>query len=53
MFGLNYTGLQKRDTYDEIVQIVEGGGGKIKFTPSGFAGKMDLESTPIERRLNR
>ena len=31
MFGLNYTGLQKRDTYDEIVQLIESGGGKIKY----------------------
>ena len=37
MFGLNYTGLQKRDTYDEIVQIVEGGGGKIVPQSAGNA----------------
>ena len=31
MFQINYKGLKKRDIYDEIVSIIEGGGGKIKY----------------------
>ena len=31
MNRVNYTGLKKRDTYDEIVALVEAGGGVIKY----------------------
>ena len=31
MNRVNYTGLKKRDTYDEIVALVESGGGVIKY----------------------
>ena len=31
MNRVDYTGLKKRDTYDEIVALVEAGGGVIKY----------------------
>ena len=31
MNRVNYTGLKKRDTYDEIVALVEAGGGVIEY----------------------
>ena len=31
MNRVNYTGLKKRDTHDEIVALVEAGGGVIKY----------------------
>jgi hypothetical protein len=29
MYQINYKGLKRRDSYDEIVAIIESGGGKI------------------------
>ena len=49
MFGLNFTGLQKRDTYDEIVQIVESGGGKIKY-PNRQATQ--ILNSPYMKQIN-
>ena len=31
MFGINYNGLKKRNTYDEIVNVVETDKTKIKY----------------------
>jgi hypothetical protein len=49
MFGLNYTGLQKRDTYDEIVQLIESGGGKIKY-PNRQATQ--ILNSPFMKQIN-
>ena len=39
MYQVNYQGLRKRDTYDQIVSIIESGGGIIKY-PNRFATQM-------------
>ena len=49
MFGLNYTGLQKRESYDEIVQLVESGGGKIKY-PNRQATM--IQNSPYMKQIN-
>ena len=49
MFGLNYTGLRKRETYDEIVQLVESGGGKIKY-PNRQATQ--ILNSPYMKQIN-
>ena len=49
MFGLNYTGLQKRETYEEIVQLVESGGGKIKY-PNRQATQ--ILNSPYMKQIN-
>ena len=33
MFGINYSGLKKRNTYDEIASAIETDKTKIKYTP--------------------
>ena len=65
MNRVNYTGLRKRDTYDEVVALVEAGGGVIKY-PNRVASQilnspymkqidnealMDLQNQP--ERLNK
>ena len=31
MYQINYNGLKKRDTYNEIVEIIANGGGVIRY----------------------
>ena len=40
MNRVNYTGLKKRDTYDEIVALVESGGGGVIKYPNRVASQI-------------
>ena len=49
MFQFNYKGLNKRDSYDEIVSIIEAGGGKIKY-PDRYATQ--LANSPYMKQID-
>ena len=49
MYQINYNGLKKRDTYDEIVSIIAGGGGVIKY-PNRYATQ--LSNSPYMKQID-
>jgi len=49
MYQINYKGLKKRDSYDEIVAIIESGGGKIKY-PDRYATQ--LSNSPYMKQID-
>ena len=49
MFQINYKGLKKRDSYDEIVSIIEAGGCKIKY-PDRYATQ--LANSPYMKQID-
>ena len=49
MYQINYKGLKKRDWNDEIVAIIDGGGGIIKY-PDRYATQ--LSNSPYMKQID-
>ena len=49
MYQINCKGLKKRESYDEIVYIIEAGGGKIKY-PDRYA--THLANSPYMKQID-